>query len=90
MGRSRIRAQLYSVSEKRRLLARCPRTGRWLDTGIVVTAEVLEHMGTIASQVFCPHCVTIHSWTRGEATLESRSNGKPDPTQPEPGRAFRI
>ena len=55
-----------------------------------MSEEVLEYMGTIVSQVFCPHCVTIHSWTRREAALETPANGRLDPTRPEPGRAFRV
>lgn len=78
-----IRDYARPMTEKRRLLARCPQTGFWLVTGVEVTEEVLEYMGTIQSQVFCPQCATIHTWTRREAALEAPSNGRRHPLHPE-------
>ena len=54
----------------KRLLARCPQTGRWLDTGIVVRDDTFERLDRIESRVFCPPCATIHPWNRHSAALE--------------------
>ncbi|HET7691750.1 MAG TPA: hypothetical protein VFM44_01540 [Gemmatimonadota bacterium] len=54
----------------RRLLARCPGTGRWLDTGIVIRDDTFERLDRIESRVFCVSCAAIHSWNRQTAALE--------------------
>ena len=54
-----------------RLLARCPRTGNWLDTGLVVRDETFDRLHRIESRVFCPSCAAIHRWDRQTAILEA-------------------
>src|SRR5687767_3095708 len=61
----------------RRLLARCPVTGRWLDTGVVVRHDTFDHLDRIEeSRVFCPYCAAIHSWNRQAAALEGDLPGR--------------
>lgn len=60
----------------KRLLARCSRTGRWLDTGIAVRADTFERLERIESRVFCPSCAAIHSWNRQSAALEGDIPGE--------------
>jgi len=58
----------------RRVLARCQRTGRWLDTGLVVRDDTFERLARIESRVFCPSCAAIHRWDRHtpiDETLEA-------------------
>ena len=52
------------------MLARCQRTGRWLDTGLVVRDDTFERLARIESRVFCPSCAAIHRWDRQSAVLE--------------------
>ena len=53
-----------------RLLARCPRTGKWLDTGVVIRDEVFDRIQRIESSVFCASCGALHRWDRRSAALE--------------------
>lgn len=68
----------------RRLLARCPQTGRWLDTGIVVRDDTFERLDRIESRVFCPSCATIHRWNRQSAALEGELLGDMEGTTNSP------
>jgi hypothetical protein len=68
----------------KRLLARCPGTGRWLDTGIVVRDDTFERLDRIESRVFCPSCVAIHSWNRQSAALEGDLPGELEGTTNSP------
>jgi hypothetical protein len=54
----------------RRLMALCPRTGRWLETGLVIRDDMFERLGRLESWVFCPSCAELHRWTRETAALE--------------------
>lgn len=60
----------------RRLLARCPGTGRWLDTGITVGADTFDRLTRIESRVFCHSCAAIHGWSRDSAALEGDIPGE--------------
>ena len=51
-------------------MARCPVTGRWLDTGVVVSDDTFQRLDRIESRVFCVSCAAIHSWNRQTAALE--------------------
>jgi hypothetical protein len=54
----------------RRILAACPQTGRWLDTGLVVPGDTYARLERLESSVFCPECAQIHRWSRETAALE--------------------
>jgi hypothetical protein len=59
-----------------RLLALCPQTGRWLETGVEVPEHVFERIQRLESWVFCPACAELHRWTRDTAVLEGQLPGK--------------
>ena len=53
-----------------RLLVRCPRSLKWLDTGVVVRNEIFDRIQRIESSVFCASCASLHRWNRSSAVLE--------------------
>lgn len=54
----------------RRILVACPRTGRWLTTGLALETDTFERLERLESWVFCPSCAELHRWTRETAVLE--------------------
>ncbi len=54
----------------RRIVAACPRTGRWRQTGLVLPPDMLERLERLESWVFWPPCAELHRWTRETAALE--------------------
>jgi hypothetical protein len=72
------------IQVPRRLLALCPRTGKWLETGLVVRDEVFERIERLESSVFCPSCAELHRWTRETAALEGEFQRKREGTTNSP------
>jgi hypothetical protein len=63
-----------SIESRRKcpVVIKCPRTGRGLPTGILLTtAEDLSKLPNVRRFTQCPSCKAVHGWMPSEASLHS-------------------
>jgi len=48
----------------------CPVTGQKISTGIDTDKNSLTLTPEFVGQAFCPHCNTIHRWTKADARID--------------------
>jgi hypothetical protein len=77
-----MRTGLSGRQSSRRVFTRCPRTGHWLDTGIVIGRDLFDRIERIESQVFCPFCSALHDWNRQSAALDGEFEASRIPPTP--------
>lgn len=59
---ARWRAVRRGRGEARRVMARCPRTGQTVWTGLSMTRALLQQLAGSNFSLWCPACRTHHSW----------------------------
>lgn len=62
-----------------RVMFRCPVSGAWVPTGVVIDEEVIPkaRIPTSGSIEHCADCGRRHDWWRTETLLEGRPPRKP-------------
>jgi endogenous inhibitor of DNA gyrase (YacG/DUF329 family) len=53
----------------KRILVRCPATGRLVETGKTVEESLWAEAKLNRPRLSCPHCGKIHSWTKTDVVL---------------------
>jgi transcriptional regulator with XRE-family HTH domain len=61
----------HAKSGRRRVMIRCPETGKPVFTGVELTPAEFESTGITGMEVFCPHCKSGHLWDKSDAFLEA-------------------
>ncbi len=52
------------------LLIKCPKTGKSLSTGFVVSEDAFDPRSFSNNAVGCPHCRQTHTWSGKDAFFE--------------------
>lgn len=53
----------------KRILVRCPDTGKLSPTGKVVKEALWDETKLKLPRVTCPHCRQVHAWTKKDVVL---------------------
>jgi hypothetical protein len=53
----------------KRILVRCPSTGRLAPTGKTVEESAWEDTKLNRPRLTCPHCHQVHNWTKKDVVL---------------------
>jgi hypothetical protein len=53
----------------KRILVRCPSTGRLTPTGKTVEESAWEDTKLNRPRLSCPHCNQVHNWTKKDVVL---------------------
>jgi len=53
----------------KRILVRCPSTGKLTPTGRTVEEAAWEQTTLERPRLTCPHCRQVHSWTKKDVVL---------------------
>ena len=53
----------------KRILVRCPSTGKLTPTGRTVKESAWEGTKLDRPRITCPHCRQVHSWTKKDVVL---------------------
>ena len=53
----------------KRILVRCPSTGRLTPTGKTVEESAWEETKLKSPRLSCPHCNQVHTWTKKDVVL---------------------
>ena len=51
------------------ILIRCPKTGRYISTGLAISSDCMDFLGDVQPPVHCPACEKDHSWTKQDALV---------------------
>jgi hypothetical protein len=54
------------------ILTKCPKTARWIHTGIDSNTVVFETLPNVSVPVRCTACDTTHYWTPADAWVARR------------------
>jgi predicted RNA-binding Zn-ribbon protein involved in translation (DUF1610 family) len=58
------------------ILIKCPKTGKIINTGISMAAEIFETATLSQNAVECPYCGETHVWDKKDAFLDQRRQSK--------------
>jgi hypothetical protein len=53
----------------KRILMRCPSTGKLIETGRTVKEAAWESTKLDRPRLTCPHCRQVHKWTKKDVVL---------------------
>jgi hypothetical protein len=62
-------AKVSSGPVIKRILVRCPSTGKLAPTGKTIEESLWEETKLKRPRLTCPHCRQVHNWTKKDAIL---------------------